>query len=245
MSQRDVPEWMPLYVYEFLADRNVQAMSLDELGAYFLLIMTQWVNGSVPSDMRVLARLLRNQDPEMMERIWQALAPCYREHPTMPGELIQGRVEEERETARQRLAGNSRGGRTSAERRRGRVAVDPEPEVERIETHPNTEEGWDVEQAFGELWEAYPAKGRVRRIEAQHAFVDHIRSREVWRRAMDAVRGKFARSEKWAKGFVMALPSWIAQECWDEDPEPAEARQETQSTMDPETRRRIKERRGE
>ena len=118
MSQQSVPEWMPLYVYEFLADINVQAMDLDELGAYFLLVMCQWVNGSIPSDKRILARLCRNRDEATMERIWTALKPCYSEHPSEPGVLIQKRVEEEREVALSRLAGSKKGGLASAESRR-------------------------------------------------------------------------------------------------------------------------------
>ena len=223
MSQRDVPEWMPLYVYHFIADRNVQAMELDEIGAYFRLILTQWVNGSVPADRRELARLL-HCDGETMERIWVALAPCYEVHPDLPGELIQGRVEAERAKALTRIEGNSKGGKTSAERRRGK------PQVEKVLTgggvrrgmvgHPNTEEDWDVERAFDELWEAYPSKGRVRRPMSQQYFCDKIRSRATFELALTAVKGKFAQSEKWAKGFVMALPEWINQECWNEDPEP-------------------------
>ena len=144
MSQRDVPEWMPLYIYEFLADRNVQAMTLDELGAYFLLIMTQWVNGSIPADLRMLGRLLRNQDVETTERIWMALKPCYKDHPDLPGELIQGRVEEEREVALSRLAGNSKGGTTAAERRRvkklqGRPQVELTPTSEATDAQPQPE----------------------------------------------------------------------------------------------------------
>jgi hypothetical protein len=115
------------------------------------------------------------------------------------------------EERRATLAANGRrGGRPTKT-----AAVTTFPDV-----HPNTEADWDAEEAFEELWAAYPAKGRVRRIEAQHAFVDKIRNRAVFTEIMEAVRGKFARSEKWSKGFVMALPSWIRQESWSEDPEP-------------------------
>ena len=154
MSQRDVPEWMPLYVYEFIADRNVQAMELDELGAYFRLILTQWVNGSVPEDRRELARLL-HRDAETVERIWLALAPCYKAHPDLPGELVQGRVEEERATALSKLKGNRKGGLTAAERRRAKRAekvLAGGGERRGMVGHPNTEEDWDVEQAFDQLW---------------------------------------------------------------------------------------------
>lgn len=82
-------------------------------------------------------------------------------------------------------------------------------------------ESWNPETAFDELWEAYPSKGRTRRPLSQQYFLDHVCSLEAFQVVIDAVRGKWARSEKWAKGFIMALPSWLDQECWLEDPEPA------------------------
>jgi len=86
-----------------------------------------------------------------------------------------------------------------------------------VDAEPDT---WNAACAFDELWNAYPARGRVRRPLAWHCFSDKIRSAQAFRAVMDAVMGKWSRSEKWANGFVMALPSWIEQECWKEDPEP-------------------------
>ena len=83
------------------------------------------------------------------------------------------------------------------------------------------EEGFDAERAFTELWNAYPAKGRVKRPLSQQYFCEKVRAGETADRAIAAVKGKWAASEKWAKGFVLALPEWINQECWNEDPEPA------------------------
>jgi hypothetical protein len=96
----------------------------------------------------------------------------------------------------------------------------------RTETETETEtetnaETWDAESAFDELWNAYPAKGRVKRPMSQQYFLDKIRSAKAFTVILAAVKGKWAKSEKWAKGFVMALPSFIDQESWLEDPEPA------------------------
>ena len=162
MSQQNVPEWMPLYVYEFIADRDVQAMELDELGAYFRLILTQWVNGSVPADRRALARLL-HCEVEKMERIWVALAPCYKEHPERPGELIQGRVEGEREAAMARLAGNVKGGVVSASRRRSKTygpapaPIAPDVPVETPHAEPTRVRDTGIMERWEEFKRLYPA----------------------------------------------------------------------------------------
>ena len=97
------------------------------------------------------------------------------------------------------------------------TAMETETETE-TETNAET---WDAESAFDELWNAYPAKGRVKRPMSQQYFLDKIRSAKAFTVILAAVKGKWAKSEKWAKGFVMALPSFIDQESWLEDPEPA------------------------
>jgi hypothetical protein len=111
----------------------------------------------------------------------------------------------------------------------GQVRTYTETETE-TETYTKTEAckgdsperaDWNPETAFDELWAAYPAKGRVRRPMSQQYFLDKIHSAEAFQAILGAVRGKWARSEKWAKGFIMALPAWIDQECWKEDPDPA------------------------
>lgn len=84
-------------------------------------------------------------------------------------------------------------------------------------TSPND---WDAETAFGQLWEAYPQKGRVQRPLSQQYYLDHVRSAETAAEVVAAVTGKWAKSEVWGKGFVMALPRWLDQERWKEDPEP-------------------------
>ena len=237
MSQRDVPEWMPLYVYEFIADRNVQAMELDELGAYFRLILTQWVNGSVPADRRELARLL-HRDTETMERIWSALAPCYKAHPELPGELVQGRVEEERETALNRLAGNSKGGKTSAERRQGKKQSRPQveltattelpktfpqpirkPVVENCGVTPKLKAAFDqvasrypqctgVDMAF-QIWRGYRERGLVTEANG-HEGAEGVT--------------RYLESEKWARDdgrYIESFDKWISGKKWRDRPAPS------------------------
>src|SRR5262249_55548411 len=101
-----------------------------------------------------------------------------------------------------------------------------------------------AEEAFTQLWEAYPTKGRVSITLAQQYFCEEIRDQQTFDAALESVTtGKWAKSAKWRAGFVKALPAWIHDRAWEtEDPEPADAAPTAfVSTMNPETRRRIQE----
>jgi hypothetical protein len=123
----------------------------------------------------------------------------------------------------------------------------PEPPANtNTNTNTNTS-AWDSESAFRQLWDAYPSKGRVKITLAQQYYIEEIRNAETHAVALESVTaGKWAKSEKWAKGFVLAFPEWLHNRAWEtEDPPPAEAQAapSVTSTMDPETRRRLDERR--
>jgi uncharacterized protein YdaU (DUF1376 family) len=50
-----VDSWLPLYVADYRADTT--RLSTEQHGAYLLLIMDYWRNGSPPNDDRVLAQI--------------------------------------------------------------------------------------------------------------------------------------------------------------------------------------------
>jgi len=68
--------WMPLYVADYLAD--TRRLSTLEHGAYMLLIMDYWRNGSLPDDDRKLARIVGLALDEWME-IREAIADLFHE----------------------------------------------------------------------------------------------------------------------------------------------------------------------
>ena len=70
------PEWFKLDAAKFLADAQVDAMSTLELGACFRLLCRQWIDGWIPDDLRLLARLCR-LDSEVMVQAWVTLAPFF------------------------------------------------------------------------------------------------------------------------------------------------------------------------
>jgi uncharacterized protein YdaU (DUF1376 family) len=61
------PEWFPMDPAKFLSDSLVDSMTTIELGAAFRLLCRQWIDGSLPDDLHLLARLSRLDDAAMSE----------------------------------------------------------------------------------------------------------------------------------------------------------------------------------
>jgi hypothetical protein len=88
---------------------------------------------------------------------------------------------------------------------------------------------FDLERAFENLWEAYPAKGRTRKPMSQQYYVEAVAVLPEDQQAAMHARimapllpgGKWAISSQWAKGFIQGLPVYLNQTQWLESPEPA------------------------
>jgi uncharacterized protein YdaU (DUF1376 family) len=70
------PEWFKVDPAKFLSDAQVDVMSTLELGACFRLLCRQWIDGSIPDDQRLLARLCR-LDASSMSEAWVTLGSFF------------------------------------------------------------------------------------------------------------------------------------------------------------------------
>jgi uncharacterized protein YdaU (DUF1376 family) len=70
------PEWFKMNPAKFFSDAQVDVMSTLELGACFRLLGRQWIDGHVPDDLRLLARLCRLDDVSMAEA-WVTLSSFF------------------------------------------------------------------------------------------------------------------------------------------------------------------------
>lgn len=84
------------YPKDFLSDSHVVAMRLPERGAYITLLCLCWLDGSIPSDLELLARRCQ-VSTTAFTRLWPALEPCFRVCSTAPSRLVQPRIERERQ----------------------------------------------------------------------------------------------------------------------------------------------------
>lgn len=81
------------YPKDFLTDVKQISMSLAEAGAYWRLCCHCWLEGSLPTDMRRLARLCGATNRQIRE-MWPAIGHCFIER---DGALYHKRLERERE----------------------------------------------------------------------------------------------------------------------------------------------------
>jgi uncharacterized protein YdaU (DUF1376 family) len=216
------------YPKDFLSDANVLAMSLTELGAYWKLTCICWNEGSLPADVKSLARLL-GIPAGHASRLWQAIAPCFKER---DGRLTHPRLEGERKKQaefRQRQADNGRkGGRPSGKGLGSSGVTQPQAKessssaisnlqsssAKRVKTHAGPRDRW-----FLELWSEYPSARRQRGPMVEQAFNDQFNEDErvdeaVWSDMWQGLQSQKAGYEWRVKNVVPAMSKWLSEGQW-------------------------------
>lgn len=121
MSDEKAPAFM-FYPKDYTSDEHVQAMSLEQEGAYLRLLLHGWLHRGIPTDLSTLARICRVPRSKMA-RLWPGVAPCFKE--AEPGRLVNPRQEKERAKQEAHRAERSRSGRKGAESRHGSAKAQP------------------------------------------------------------------------------------------------------------------------
>lgn len=105
--------WFKIYAAETLSDERFSGWSVEERGAWFTLLLHAWREGSIPSDLAALARLL-HVDAAAMRLLWDAIGDRFVDHPDHPGRLTSPRLEKEREAGQEMLAKKAAAGKAGA-----------------------------------------------------------------------------------------------------------------------------------
>ncbi len=123
------------YPNDFLSDRNVVVMSMQERGAYITLICYAW-NEPLPADVPGLSKLC-GIPLAAFRKIWPALSGCFREQ---GGRLVHPRLERERQKQSEyRQRQSDRGVASGASRRR--TKHEPETNAGSLPVQPETNAG--------------------------------------------------------------------------------------------------------
>jgi uncharacterized protein YdaU (DUF1376 family) len=84
-----------IYPKDFLSSSKVRKMSLTEIGAYTVLLLTSWLDGSLPDDPCELARTLGIKEVQFRKMWAGPLGQCFTER---HGRLTNDRLERERKS---------------------------------------------------------------------------------------------------------------------------------------------------
>ena len=115
--------YFPLYAANFLASKPFRMMSIEERGLWITIQMECWVNGSVPSDLKDLAKYLGVSDDEVQRSFSQKQLSFLQK---VGGELKSPELDEYRQgylavREKQRIGGIE-GAERKAEKERQRLA---------------------------------------------------------------------------------------------------------------------------
>ena len=103
----------PMYAMDFIVDRNVVFMELDEIGAYTLLLCHQWIEGEIPVEDEQITRLLgpRATRPEIvvsMKKMFPISKAGGRRNPRLEEERIKRKRYKESQKERAKHAAKVR-----------------------------------------------------------------------------------------------------------------------------------------
>lgn len=103
------------YPADWLSDINVQLLTLEEEGAYMRLLSYCWIEGSIPNDPELCARLIgKGASTTLATKLMERFEP----DPNHPSRLINQRLEREREKQRLWHEKSKLGGIKSGESRK-------------------------------------------------------------------------------------------------------------------------------
>lgn len=145
------------YAHDFLAGR-VATYSLEEAGAYSLLLAFDWSLNGLPNQPEILAKLCRVSS-RRFNKIWLVLAEQF--PPGEDGKLRNPRLQAERDKqvaySESMSANGKKGGRPKKpQESRGKAAVKPEESSPSPTPSPITTTTQDA--VFVEAWAAYPKR---------------------------------------------------------------------------------------
>ena len=223
--------WFKFYPTDFLGDKDVAIMSVEQVGAYCLLLFYSWQEdprGSLPDNDAMLARMARMSPDEWSASRDVVLAP-FRPSDTHAGRIIQPRMVDEALSAESRRQSLSDAGKRGAQKRwhggangvaNGEAMAYQKPAAiaQMPDRKPSASEKFVHSSSIQEAWNAVPSHKRSGLGRFRDAWIEHVIRPEVdTDMVIESVRAYYNSDQgrgKFARGPVRVITDTI----WDEDP---------------------------
>lgn len=210
--------WMPLHIGDYLADTG--HLTATEHGAYLLLIMHYWQNGSLPESERVIARIAK-LSPEQWEESRDILAMLFGPdwtHKRIDAELSKADeiIEKRRAAAEARYAKGKQQTSSSNElhvhSKCSDTGVPPTTYNQTSSLRSEDASAPEADPDFGKFWDAYPNK--TGKPSAEKAFSQAIR-RASLDEIMAGVRAYASKTDdrQWCSPV-----KWLSDDRWKDQP---------------------------
>ena len=208
-----------MYAGDFLSDMNVKLMNMTQRGIYITLLLHEWIEGSLPSNIGHLKILCDNCKD--FEKHWELISRCFYEE---DGKIYNPRLEEERASKladRERKSKNGKKGAMKRWHSDSTAIAQPsnsnkeiEIEVEKeINKNKKTTSTITLNKEFeNEFWTLYP-----RRDNKKRANDKYVQLRKSGATKDDILNGLKGYIKQWKTSgtepaFIPMASTWLHQE---------------------------------
>jgi len=84
-------EW-PVSPADYLSDENVVAMTIEQEGMYWRLMMHCWVEGAIPKNAEGISKICKNMPIKKVRSNWKKIKVCWKIFPENPDYMIHPRI---------------------------------------------------------------------------------------------------------------------------------------------------------
>ena len=245
MSAETKP-YFPFYASDYLADINVQMMSLEEEGCYIRLLAYCWREGSIPADGQLLSKLCKGLTPSKI------VIDCFQADLNHACRLVHKRLNAERQKHAEHLKISARGGKASAHKRKTTKRVS-EQQCASISLQPKSNlslslslsdtlskdrvlrdsksESLEHDLLFDSFWQSYPKKKG--KLEAQKAFSRLKATQEFLDTVILPGIERAKKSHQWQNPTYIPNPAtWLNGKRWADEEVVTVAKQESKKPYD-------------
>lgn len=218
-----------LYASDFYMDTS--GWTATQIGIYFRLLMSEWVNGSLPNNIKRLARIAQIDPGNFLKSYRPTVEGKFT--PNGNGELVNKRLEQVRENQRKYRESQAQKGKHGADKRwsdnmagaipgaisdiAGAIPVPLPKYSSSSSSSPSLNNKSIYSEYFLSFWNKYPKKEG--KVEAAKEF-EKIKPDEFLLNVMLAKIGQFKMTPQWNQDggrFIPKPENWLSDRRWEDE----------------------------
>jgi uncharacterized protein YdaU (DUF1376 family) len=226
------PPFFPIYPADMLSDNKFAFLSHEEMGACFLLMCWQWLNGSVPDDAHRLSVILKC-DNSVITKLYPTLKTVF-DGPAEAGQMRNEWLNVQRLRLMTERCKKSVGGKVGMQHRwasdnivitdrhnnrteQNRTITEEKKQTPSPTTRKRKPKAYSPSPKFEEAYQLYPR--HVAAKEAWDAWAKLAPSGELLDKIMAGISAYALAMEKTPQDKIKHFSSWLNGRRWEDDPD--------------------------